>query len=194
MSGVSSEAEQKNTGSWEGRMVWIDCEMTGLNPDKDVLIEVAALVTDSDLNILGDGVEAVIRPEPAEALQGMDKVVREMHTASGLLEDLDRGVSLQEAERRVLDYVKKWVPEAKKAPLAGNSVHADKAFLRLGMPELMNHLHYRIIDVSTIKELTTRWYPGARDSAPDKTGNHRALGDIRDSIEELKHYRQTVFR
>lgn len=175
-------------------MVWIDCEMTGLNPDKDVLIEVAALVTDSDLNILGDGVEAVIRPEPAEALQGMDKVVREMHTASSLLEDLDRGVSLQEAERRVLDYVKKWVPEAKKAPLAGNSVHADKAFLRLGMPELMNHLHYRIIDVSTIKELATRWYPGARDSAPDKTGNHRALGDIRDSIEELKHYRQTVFR
>lgn len=175
-------------------MVWIDCEMTGLNPDKDVLIEVAALVTDSDLNILGDGVEAVIRPEPAEALQGMDKVVQEMHTASGLLEDLDRGVSLQEAERRVLDYVKKWVPEAKKAPLAGNSVHADKAFLRLGMPELMNHLHYRIIDVSTIKELTTRWYPEARDSAPDKTGNHRALGDIRDSIEELKHYRQTVFR
>ncbi len=175
-------------------MVWIDCEMTGLDPDRDVLIEVAALVTDSELNVLGEGVQAVIRPEPAEALNRMQKVVKEMHTASGLLEDLDSGVSLQEAERRVLDYVKKWVPEAKRAPLAGNSVHADKAFLRLGMPELMNHLHYRLIDVSTIKELAGRWYPEARESAPQKTGNHRALGDIRDSIEELRHYRQTVFR
>nr|WP_308420897.1 oligoribonuclease [Nesterenkonia cremea] len=191
---MSAEAEQKSTGSWEGRMVWIDCEMTGLDPDQDVLIEVAALVTDSDLNILGEGVQAVIRPEPASALDRMQKIVRQMHTDSGLLEDLDQGISLQEAEKRVLDYVKKWVPEAKKAPLAGNSVHADKAFLRLGMPELMDHLHYRIIDVSTIKELAGRWYPEARSAAPEKTGNHRALGDIRDSIEELKHYRQAVFR
>lgn len=174
-------------------MVWIDCEMTGLIPEKDVLIEVAALVTDSELNVLGEGVDVVIRAEP-EALRGMEKVVREMHTASGLLDELDQGVSLEEAERRVLEYVTAWTPEARKAPLAGNSVHADKAFLRLGMPTLMEHLHYRIVDVSTIKELASRWYPEAKKAAPEKTGNHRALGDIRDSIEELRHYRSTVFR
>nr|WP_218882199.1 oligoribonuclease [Nesterenkonia xinjiangensis] len=174
-------------------MVWIDCEMTGLDPDSHVLIEAAALVTDSELNILGDGVSVVIRP-PEGALEGMAPVVRRMHTDSGLLEELDSGVSLEEAERRVLDYVRAWVPEAGVAPLAGNTVHADKAFLRLGMPKLMDHLHYRIVDVSTIKELASRWYPEARAEAPAKTGNHRALGDIRDSIEELKHYRRTVFR
>lgn len=180
-------------GSWEGRIVWVDCEMTGLIPEKDVLIEVAALVTDSELNVLGEGVDVVIRPEP-KALEGMKEVVRQMHTASGLLDELDRGVTLEEAEKRVLDYVSRWVPEAGKAPLAGNSVHADKAFLRLGMPALMEHLHYRIIDVSTIKELASRWHPDAKAAAPEKTGNHRALGDIRDSIEELKHYRKAVFR
>ena len=174
-------------------MVWIDCEMTGLIPERDVLIEVAALITDSDLNVLGEGVDVVIRPE-AEALPGMEKVVREMHTASGLLEELNQGVSLEEAEQRVLAYVTTWVPEARRAPLAGNSVHADKAFLRLGMPTLMDHLHYRIIDVSTIKELASRWYPEAKEAAPEKTGNHRALGDIRDSIEELRHYRRSIFR
>ncbi|MGQ7785831.1 oligoribonuclease [Nesterenkonia sp. PF2B19] len=174
-------------------MVWIDCEMTGLDPDTHVLVEVAALVTDSELNILGDGVDVVIRP-PEGSLDRMAPVVRRMHTDSGLLEELEGGVSLAEAERRVLDYVTAWVPEAGVAPLAGNSVHADKAFLRLGMPKLTEHLHYRIIDVSTIKELAARWYPEARDGAPAKTGNHRALGDIRDSIEELKHYRRTVFR
>ncbi|WP_460689407.1 oligoribonuclease [Nesterenkonia suensis] len=174
-------------------MVWIDCEMTGLDPDTHVLVEVAALVTDSELNILGDGVDVVIRP-PEGSLEQMAEVVRRMHTNSGLLEELDAGVSLEQAERRVLDYVRSWIPEAGVAPLAGNSVHADKAFLRLGMPKLIGHLHYRIIDVSTIKELAGRWYPEARSSAPAKTGNHRALGDIRDSIEELKHYRETVFR
>lgn len=189
----ASPAGGSAAGDWSGRMVWIDCEMTGLDPDRDVLIEVAALVTDSELNILGDGVDVVIRP-PEGSLEHMAPVVRRMHTDSGLLDELEAGVSLAEAERRVLDYVKAWVPEARVAPLAGNSVHADKAFLRLGMPELSEHLHYRIIDVSTIKELASRWYPEARVGAPAKTGNHRALGDIRDSIEELKHYRRTVFR
>jgi len=181
-------------GSWAGRMVWIDCEMTGLNPDHDVLVEIAALVTDAELNILGEGVQVVITPDPAERINTMAPIVQKMHTASGLLEDLKHGVSVQVAEQRVLDYVKTWIPEAGVGPLAGNSVHADKAFLRVGMPELMEHLHYRIIDVSTIKELATRWYPEAKKSAPAKTGNHRALGDIRDSIEELRHYRRTVFQ
>ncbi|GAB3178137.1 oligoribonuclease [Nesterenkonia halophila] len=180
-------------GDWSGRMVWIDCEMTGLDPDSDVLLEVAALVTDTELNILGDGVDVVIRPDDG-ALEAMGDFVRRMHRSSGLLDELDSGMTVEEAQRRVLDYVRTWVPEAGVAPLAGNSVHADKAFLRLAMPELVDHLHYRIIDVSTIKELASRWHPQAREDAPEKTGNHRALGDIRDSIEELRHYRATVFR
>ncbi|MBE1513602.1 oligoribonuclease [Nesterenkonia halotolerans] len=188
------EAPTRPGGSWAGRMVWIDCEMTGLNPDHDVLVEIAALVTDAELNILGEGVQVVIAPDPAERLETMAPIVQKMHTASGLLEDLKDGVSAQVAEQRVLEYVKAWIPEAGVAPLAGNSVHADKAFLRIGMPELMKHLHYRIIDVSTIKELSSRWYPEAKKTAPAKTGNHRALGDIQDSIEELKHYRRTVFK
>lgn len=181
-----------NGNDWSGRMVWIDCEMTGLNPDQDVLIEVAALVTDSELNILGEGVDAVIRPEP-EALAGMQKIVRQMHTDSGLLDELEDGMSLEAAEKKVLDYVQQWVPEAGRAPLAGNSVHADKAFLRLGMPKLTEYLHYRIIDVSTLKELARRWYPEVLEAAPKKTGNHRALGDIQDSIAELRYYREHIF-
>ncbi|MBE1523911.1 oligoribonuclease [Nesterenkonia lutea] len=189
-----SDAPVRPGGSWAGRMVWIDCEMTGLNPDHDVLVEIAALVTDAELNVLGEGVQVVIAPDPAERLKTMAPVVQKMHTASGLLEDLKDGVSVRVAEQRVLEYVQRWIPEAGVAPLAGNSIHADKAFLRLAMPELMKHLHYRLIDVSTIKELSARWYPEAKKSAPAKTGNHRALGDIRDSIEELRHYRRTVFR
>lgn len=180
-------------GDWSGRMVWIDCEMTGLVPEKDCLIEVAALVTDADLTILGEGVQEVIRPEP-ESLAQMPSVVRTMHTDSGLLAELEDGVAIEVAERRVLDYVRTWVPEARVAPLAGNTVHADKAFLRLGMPALTEYLHYRIVDVSTLKELARRWYPEVLASAPKKTGNHRALGDIVDSINELKHYREHMLR
>ncbi|GAA4925961.1 oligoribonuclease [Nesterenkonia rhizosphaerae] len=183
----------EHSTDWSGRMVWIDCEMTGLNPERDVLIEVAALVTDAELNILGEGVDVVVRPEP-QALAGMSSFVRAMHTSSGLLQELEDGISLEAAERKVLEYVQTWIPEAGVAPLAGNSVHADKAFLRLGMPKLTQHLHYRIIDVSTLKELARRWYPEALAGAPKKTGNHRALGDIRDSIEELRYYRGAVFR
>ncbi len=174
------------------RVVWIDCEMTGLDLGADALVEVAALVTDFELNVLGEGVDVVVRP-PAEAVAQMPDVVREMHTASGLIEELDSGVSLEEAEQKVLAYVRDHVPDARKAPLAGNSVGTDRAFLVRDMPELEGHLHYRMIDVSSIKELARRWYPRAYFAAPAKQGGHRALADIRESIEELRYYRAAVF-
>ena len=174
------------------RIVWIDCEMTGLSLEKDALIEVAALVTDGDLNILGDGVDVVIKPDP-EALEQRDDFVRNMHTVSGLLDDLDQGITMAEAQQLVLEYVKQWVPEPRKAVLGGNSVGTDKTFLVRDMPELVDYLHYRVIDVSTIKELSRRWFEKATYNAPAKTGNHRALGDIQDSIDELRYYRGTVF-
>ncbi|MFI9200223.1 oligoribonuclease [Streptomyces sp. NPDC053048] len=174
------------------RMVWIDCEMTGLSLSDDALIEVAALVTDSELNILGDGVDIVIRP-PAEALATMPEVVRQMHTASGLLAELDEGTTLEEAERRVLEYVREHVPEPGKAPLCGNSVSTDRGFLLRDMPTLESHLHYRIVDVSSVKELARRWFPRAYFGSPKKNGNHRALSDIRESIAELRYYREAIF-
>lgn len=166
--------------------------MTGLSLEEDALIEVAALVTDGDLNILGDGVDVVIKPEQA-ALDQMNDFVRNMHTESGLINELDAGMSMAEAQQLVLDYIKQWVPEPKKAVLGGNSVGTDKTFLVRDMPELVDYLHYRVIDVSTIKELSRRWFEKATYNAPAKTGNHRALGDIRDSIDELRYYRGTVF-
>ncbi len=174
------------------RIVWIDCEMTGLDLEADALIEVAALVTDSELNILGDGVQVVITP-PDAALEQMQDVVREMHTDSGLLDELPEGVSMEEAQRLVLDYVKEWVPEPLRAPLAGNSVGTDRAFLARDMPELERWLHYRIIDVSSVKELARRWYTRSYFAAPEKAGGHRALADIRESITELKYYREAIF-
>ncbi len=166
--------------------------MTGLDIEADALIEVAALVTDFELNVLGDGVDVVIRP-PAQAVEQMNDVVREMHTTSGLLRQLDDGISMDEAQQRVLEYVRAFVPEPAKAPLAGNSVATDRRFLARDMAELEAHLHYRIIDVSSIKELTRRWYPRVYYASPAKLGGHRALGDIQDSINELRYYRQTVF-
>lgn len=174
------------------RMVWIDCEMTGLSLIDDALIEVAALVTDSELNILGDGVDIVVRP-PAEALTTMPEVVREMHTASGLLSELDGGTTLADAEAQVLAYVREHVPDAGKAPLCGNSVSTDRGFLLRDMPTLESYLHYRIVDVSSIKELARRWYPRAYFNSPKKNGNHRALADIHESIAELRYYREAVF-
>ncbi|MBK6886080.1 MAG: oligoribonuclease [Tetrasphaera sp.] len=173
-------------------MVWIDCEMTGLDLHTDALIEVAALVTDFELNQLGDGIDLVIAPPP-QALAGMSDVVRHMHTSSGLLDQLAGGVTLQEATAAVLDYVKAWVPEPRKAPLGGNTVGTDRAFLARDMPELDAWLHYRIIDVSSIKELSRRWYPRAYFAAPAKNGGHRALADITESIAELRYYREAVF-
>ncbi|MFJ8671441.1 oligoribonuclease [Streptomyces sp. NPDC093589] len=174
------------------RMVWIDCEMTGLSLANDALIEVAALVTDSELNVLGDGVDVVIRP-PAEALTTMPEVVRQMHTASGLLEELDDGTTLEAAQAQVLAYIKQHVREPGKAPLCGNSVGTDRGFLLRDMPTLESYLHYRIVDVSSVKELARRWYPRAYFNSPDKSGNHRALADIRESIAELRYYREAVF-
>ena len=174
------------------RLVWIDCEMTGLDIQADALIEVAALVTDYELNVLGDGVDIVITP-PADALAQMVEVVRAMHDSSGLLAELDSGVDLATAEKAVLDYVRQYAPEARRAPLAGNTVGTDRLFLSRDMPQLEQHLHYRIVDVSSIKELARRWYPRAYFAAPPKRGNHRALADIQESIEELRYYRASIF-
>ncbi|MGO4758989.1 oligoribonuclease [Streptomyces sp. NPDC000941] len=174
------------------RMVWIDCEMTGLSLSDDALIEVAALVTDSELNILGEGVDIVVRP-PTEALSTMPEVVREMHTASGLLAELDGGTTLEDAQRQVLAYIREHVPEPGKAPLCGNSVGTDRGFLLRDMPELESYLHYRIVDVSSIKELARRWYARAYFNSPKKNGNHRALADIHESIAELRYYREAIF-
>jgi oligoribonuclease len=174
------------------RMVWIDCEMTGLDLDKDALVEVAVLVTDSDLNILGDGIDVVIKP-PQEALDQMPDIVRGMHTSSGLLTELENGITLEDAEAQVLAYVREFVPVARKAPLAGNTVYVDRGFINRDMPALDEHLHYRLVDVSSIKELVRRWFPRVYFNSPAKHGGHRALADIRESIEELKFYREVVF-
>lgn len=173
------------------RIVWIDCEMTGLDNVADALVEVAAVVTDSELTVLGEGVDVVIAP-PAESLAQMGDFVREMHTSSGLLDALATGTTLEDAQAQVLAYIREWVPEPGKAPLAGNSVGTDKVFLDRDMPELVGHLHYRVIDVSSIKELARRWYPRVYFSSPQKHGGHRALADILESIDELRYYRAAL--
>jgi oligoribonuclease len=174
------------------RLVWIDCEMTGLDLSADALIEVAALVTDFDLNVLGEGVDLVIKPS-AEALDQMGDFVRGMHEKSGLLAELDGGLTLDQAEEQVLAYVKEHCPAGSRPPLAGNTVATDRSFLSRDMPALEGFLHYRIVDVSSIKELARRWYPRAYFQAPTKRGNHRALADIQESIEELRYYRDAIF-
>jgi oligoribonuclease len=174
------------------RIVWIDCEMTGLSLAHDALIEVAALVTDFELNQLGHGVDVVIKP-PVEALAQMDDFVRAMHTTSALLDALDQGTTMTDAQDQVLSYVREHVPEPGKAPLGGNTVGTDRGFLARDMPELEAFLHYRVIDVSSIKELSRRWYPRVYFNAPVKSGGHRALADIRESIAELRYYREAVF-
>ena len=173
------------------RLVWIDCEMTGLDLTTDALIEVAALVTDGELNVLGPGIQVVVRP-PAQALAAMSDVVRAMHTTSGLLDELAGGLTMAAAEQLVLAYVREQAGEQRRAPLAGNTVHMDRAFLARDMPELEGFLHYRNVDVSSFKELVRRWYPRVYYAAPPKTGGHRALGDILDSLDELRYYRRTV--
>ena len=172
-------------------LVWIDCEMTGLNPEVDCLVEVAVVITNSELEVLDAGLEVVIKPTP-EGLANMNDFVRDMHTKSGLIEQFDSGLDLEEAERIVLEYVQRFVPDARTAPLAGNSIGTDRMFLNRYMPNLDQHLHYRNIDVSSIKELTRRWYPRAYFQLPKKDGGHRALADILESIDELRYYRQTV--
>ena len=175
------------------RLVWIDCEMTGLDLGSDLLIEVAALVTDSELNVLGDGVDVVIGATRDE-LARMPEVVRDMHAASGLTDEvLASTVTMQQAQEQVLAYIKQWVPEPKKAPLCGNSIGTDRGFLVRDMPELDDWLHYRMVDVSSVKELARRWYPRVYFNAPKKGGGHRALADILESLQELKYYRAAVF-
>jgi oligoribonuclease len=175
------------------RLVWIDCEMTGLDLDKDVLLEVAAIVTDSELRLLDDGIDLVVAADDA-ALDAMGDVVREMHATSGLTDAVRAAtLTVPEVQQQVLDYVRSHVPERRKAPLCGNSIATDRSFLARHMPELDDHLHYRMIDVSSIKELARRWYPRAYYGAPKKGGGHRALADILESVEELRYYRATVF-
>jgi oligoribonuclease len=173
-------------------LVWIDCEMTGLDLGADALIEVALLVTDAELNVVGDGVDVVIKP-PQEAIDQMPDVVRTMHTASGLLDELPRGISLAEAEEQLLAAVREFAPEPRKVPLCGNSIATDRSFIARDLPVLDNHLHYRMVDVSSIKELARRWYPRVYFASPEKKGGHRALADIRESIAELRYYREALF-
>ena len=173
--------------------MWIDCEMTGLRLESDKLIEIAALVTDGDLNILGDGVDVVIHADD-ESLASMPDVVTKMHAASGLTEEVRAStVTLAEAEKLVLDYIRKHVTTAGAVPLAGNSIGTDRGFITRDMPELDAYLHYRMVDVSSIKELTRRWYPRVYFNQPEKGLAHRALADIRESIAELRYYREAVF-
>lgn len=172
--------------------MWIDCEMTGLDVTRDALIEVAVVVTDGQLAIAAPGIDVVVRP-PAEALAQMSDVVRAMHTRSGLIEELDGGMSLADAQARVLDYIRALVPRRGRALLAGNSVSTDRAFLEAQMPEVVDYLHYRIVDVSSVKELAKRWFHHAYECAPPKHGGHRALADILESIQELEYYRRVLF-
>jgi oligoribonuclease len=173
-------------------LVWIDCEMTGLDLRTDALIEVALLMTDAELNVVGDGVDLVIKP-PQEALDTMPDVVRTMHTTSGLLDELAAGITLAEAEEQLLAAVRQYVPEVRKAPLCGNSIATDRGFIARDLPVLDDHLHYRMIDVSSIKELARRWYPRVYFASPAKKGGHRALADIQESIDELRYYREALF-
>ena len=172
-------------------LVWIDCEMTGLNPEADCLVEVAVVITNSELEILDAGLDVVIKPR-ADSWANMNDFVRNMHTESGLINEVENGLELAEAEQVILDYIKRFVPNAKEAPLAGNTIGTDRMFINKYMPNLDQHLHYRNIDVSSIKELTRRWYPRVYFQLPKKDGGHRALADILESIQELQYYRQTV--
>src|SRR5947209_4220204 len=173
------------------RLVWIDCEMTGLDLARDAMIEIACLVTNGDLALLDDGIDMVVKP-PAEALDQMADVVREMHTTSGLLPALAAGVTLAEAQDQVLGYVRGHIAEPRKAPLCGNSIATDRSFIARDMPELDAFLHYRMVDVSSVKELTRRWYRRVYFSQPAKGLAHRALADIYESVQELRYYRATV--
>lgn len=173
-------------------LVWIDCEMTGLDPKVDELVEIAVVITDEDLRVIDPGLDLVIQASD-QALEHMDDFVTNMHTESGLIDEIATGLTLGEAQSQVLEYIKKFIPQQRVGVLAGNSVGQDRLFLLEYMPELVEHLHYRIIDVSTIKELARRWYPRVYACAPKKNGGHRALADILESIEELEYYRRALF-
>ena len=173
-------------------LIWIDCEMTGLDLATDALVEIAVLVTDSELNVIGEGVDVVIHATQGQ-LDAMNDYVKNMHTASGLITEIPSGISVSAAEEKILEYLQASGTEPGKSPLAGNSVSVDRNFIARDMPKLNEYLHYRTIDVSSIKELARRWHPKTYFASPAKTGNHRALGDIQDSIAELAYYRQSLF-
>ena len=174
------------------RLVWIDCEMTGLELEVDELVEIAVVITDFELNILDPGYSVVIKPNQS-ALDNMGEFVTNMHRTSGLLEEIPNGVSVADAEFQVIEYIQRFVPDESKAPLAGNTIGTDRGFLARYMPRLDAHLHYRNVDVSSIKELARRWYPRVYFNAPSKHGGHRALADILESIRELAYYRGALF-
>lgn len=182
------------TNNLKDPLVWIDCEMTGLDLEQDCLVEVAVIITDGQTNIVDEGIDLLIKPRPG-ALENMGDFVREMHTKSGLLAELETpaALELEEAEKQVLEYIKRFVPGKGQALLAGNSVGTDKQFLEKEMPQVISHLHYRLVDVSSVKELAKRWYPRAFYHAPEKHGGHRALADIRESIQELRYYRKALW-
>jgi oligoribonuclease len=172
----------------------MDLEMTGLDPARNVIVEIATLVTDDDLEIVDEGPDLVVH-QPAEALDAMEDVVREMHTRSGLLEAISAStLSLDEAGRQTLDFIKRHVPTPRTVPLCGNSIGTDRRFLAAYLPDIEDYLHYRSVDVSTLKELALRWNPDVLEAAPKKASSHRALDDIRESVAELRYYRETLFR
>lgn len=183
-----SEEQPEATGQ---RLVWIDLEMTGLSLETDEIVEIAAIVTEADLTEVDQGISLVVKPGQA-SLDNMDDFVTNMHTESGLIKEIPNGISCADAEAQILDYIKKYIPDSRKGHLAGSSVYVDRGFLAKYMPAIDEHLHYRLIDVSSIKELARRWYPKVYFNSPEKTGNHRALADIRESIAELRYYREAM--
>jgi oligoribonuclease len=183
-----------NSSRTSERIVWIDCEMTGLDLTKDALVEVACIVTEADLTELDEGFQIVIKPDDLSVLDNMLEVVAKMHTESGLIHEIPTGASLAEAEEKLITYIKSHIPEPRKSPLAGSSVYVDRGFLIRDMPKVDAHLHYRLLDVSSVKEIVRRWYPRVYFGTPAKVGNHRALSDIKESIEELRFYRELIFQ
>lgn len=189
----TSEHTTPNQISKNDRIVWVDCEMTGLDPDQHVLVEIAAIVTDANLNLLDEGIDLVIHASEDE-LSRMDSFVSKMHGSSGLTDQIrESTLSVSEAQQQVLEYIKRFVPLSRTAPLAGNSIATDRTFIARYMPDLNEFLHYRMIDVSSIKELARRWYPRVYNGQPDKGLAHRALADIKESIRELAYYRAALF-
>lgn len=177
----------------DGVLVWMDLEMTGLDPTSDLIVEIATLVTDAELNIVAEGPDLVVNV-PDAALEGMSDVVKAMHAKSGLTDQIRTStITLEDAGAATLEFIRTHAPLPRTAPLCGNSIGTDRRFLLRYLPEIEEHLHYRCVDVSTVKELTQRWYPEAFAARPDKSGGHRALGDILDSVAELRYYRSTVF-
>jgi oligoribonuclease len=172
-------------------IVWVDCEMTGLEIGVDEICEIAVIVTDQELKPVHEGLQLVVKPS-RKAMKNMGEFVTQMHTDSGLIEEIPAGISIKKAEAQVLDYIKQWIPEPRTAPLAGNSIGTDRMFLNRQTPEFDSFLHYRNIDVSSLKELARRWYPKVYFQLPKKQGDHRALADIRESIQELRYYRKVL--